>query len=237
MAGISHTSAFFQSLCRANASELAGWMNKERGNRTLFYSCITILVGCGLYGWSIGLWRSPLQGFYSGIKLPLLIFFTCLANSLLNSILAMVLGSRLSFRQTSFCVLLSFSIFSLIVGAISPVSLFLTFNTPNSDSAQAVEAHSFVLVINTFFIAYAGILGNWKLYQLLAHLAPSRSIARRTLFAWLAGNLFLGAQLSWVLRPFFGNPSMEVQFLRDNPMRGNFYEILFGSIRTLLDSI
>ena len=42
------------------------------------------------------------------MKLPLIILLTCLANSILNTLLAMILGSRLGFRQTSLCVLLSF---------------------------------------------------------------------------------------------------------------------------------
>jgi len=93
------------------------------------------------------------------------------------------------------------------------------------------------MVIHTFFIAYAGTLGNWKLYQLLQHLTPSPRIARQTLFAWLAGDLFLGAQLTYVFRPFFGNPLRKVQFLRDDPMAGNFYLVFFNSLRNLFDSL
>ena len=37
-----------------------------------------------------------------------------------------------------------------------------------------------------------------RLFQLLRQLAPSRNIARRVFIAWLAGNLFLGSQLSWI---------------------------------------
>ncbi len=42
------------------------------------------------------------------MKLPLIILLTCLANSLLNTLLAMILGSQLGFRQTPLCVLLNF---------------------------------------------------------------------------------------------------------------------------------
>ncbi|HEX7260683.1 MAG TPA: hypothetical protein VF258_02620, partial [Luteolibacter sp.] len=40
----------------------------------------------------------------------------------------------------------------------------------------------------------------------------------------------LGAQFSWILRPFFGTPSQKIQFLRDHPMKGNFYESIWGAI-------
>ena len=171
------------------------------------------------------------------MKLPLIILLTSLANSLLNTLLAMILGSRLGFRQTSLCVLLSFSLFSLIAAAVGPIALFVTLNLPDSVSDNALEGHSLGMVIHTFFIAYAGTLRNWKLYQLLQHLTPSPRIARQTLFAWLAGNLFLGAQLTYVFRPFFGNPLEKVQCLRDDPMAGNFYLVFYNSLRNLFDSL
>jgi hypothetical protein len=56
------------------------------------------------------------------------------------------------------------------------------------------------------------------------------------LLAWLAGNLFLGSQLSWILRPFIGSPNLPVQFVRDHPLNGNFYEAVFYSAHRLWNS-
>jgi len=50
------------------------------------------------------------------------------------------------------------------------------------------------------------------------------------LYAWQAGNLFLGSQLSWILRPFIGLPSLPVEFLRTNALHGNFYENVLRSV-------
>ena len=63
-------------------------------------------------------------------------------------------------------------------------------------------------------IAFAGMTGNVRLFQLLAQLGGSRAVALRVLLAWLAGNLFLGSQLSWILRPFIGSPTLPVEFFR-----------------------
>ena len=69
-----------------------------------------------------------------------------------------------------------------------------------------------------------------RLFQLLAQLGGSRTVARRVLFAWLAVNLFLGSQLSWTLRPFIGSPLLPVEFFRAAALHGNFYENIFHSL-------
>ena len=53
------------------------------------------------------------------------------------------------------------------------------------------------------------------------------------LFAWLAGNLLLGSQLSWILRPFIGSPGLPVEFVRPTALKGNFYETVFRSVINL----
>jgi hypothetical protein len=52
----------------------------------------------------------------------------------------------------------------------------------------------------------------------------------RVLVAWLAGNLFLGSQLCWILRPFIGSPVLPVEFFRTTALHGNFYENVLRSI-------
>lgn len=50
--------------------------------------------------WNIQTQRAPLMALYVGIKMPLLIFLTLTVNWLLKGLLALLLGSGLSFRQT-----------------------------------------------------------------------------------------------------------------------------------------
>ena len=51
------------------------------------------------------------------------------------------------------------------------------------------------------------------------------------MFVWLAINLVVGAQISWNLRPWFGSPGLEVEFLRAHPFEGTFYESVFQMLR------
>jgi len=46
--------------------------------------------------------------------------------------------------------------------------------------------------------------------------------------------LFLGSQLSWILRPFIGAPGLPVQFIRADALHGNFYEAVFRALGHLL---
>ena len=194
---------------------------------------IAIVLGSSAYGATIGLWRSPLQSIFTAIKFPLLIFLTCIGNGAVNGMLAQVLGSGLSFRQTAFAILMSFGVASLILGGFSPITLFILYNAPPLGSERAIVGHSVMLLIHVFVIAFAGVIAHRLLLGLLQKVSGHDRTARAVLFSWLAGNLFLGAQLAWNLRPFIGSPKLAVQFLRDDPLRGNFYEAVWRAFRHL----
>ena len=217
------------ALCRGDASVLHGWL--EDVDAGSFRTCaLAVLIGGGFYGFTIGFWRAPEMGFYVALKLPLLIFLVLLVNGLISSMFASLLGSGLSFRQTLTMSLVSFTTAALILGALSPVTLFMVANAPGANTPEAPRYHQIFLLTNTALIAYAGIVGNVKAYRVLAAFTGRVKAARRTLLAWLAVNLFVGAQLSYNLRPFFGNPEREVVFLRENAFNGSFYEVIVQSL-------
>jgi hypothetical protein len=195
--------------------------------------CIAIVLGSSVYGATIGLWRAPFQSVFTAIKFPLLIFLTCIGNGAVNGMLAQVLGSGLSFRQTAFAILMSFAVASLILGGFSPITLFVLYNAPPLGSEHAIVGHSVMLLTHVFVIAFAGVVANRRLFGLLQKVRGHDHTARAVLFSWLAGNLFLGAQLAWNLRPFIGSPTLAIQFLRDDPLRGNFYEAVWRAFRHL----
>src|SRR5207302_11128552 len=99
-------------------------------------------------------------------------------------------------------------------------------------SADEILGHSVMLLSHVGAIAFAGVMANQRLFAVLCKIS-GRGTARAVLFSWLAGNLFLGAQLAWNLRPFIGAPTLAVQFLRDDPLRGNFYEAVWRAFQHL----
>ena len=133
------------SLLRGDADEMLAFLD-DAGPRGTILCALTILLGSGLYGATVGLWRAPLQALFTAAKFPLLIFLTGAGNAVLNGLLAQLLGSGLSFRQTSRAILLSFALTSLILGGLSPISLFVLWNTPPLAAGATTLGHSVTLL-------------------------------------------------------------------------------------------
>jgi hypothetical protein len=222
---------------RAEPERFRGWIFCRQGNLVAF-CVIAIIAGAGSYGMAIGWWRAPLQAFYTGIKLPLVILLTTLGNGLLNAMLAPLLGLNVTFRQSLAMVLMSFAITAMVLGALSPVALFIVWNTPPLAAKTTASSPEYALLQLTLavFVALAGVMGNLRLVPLLREWASSAAIARNVLLAWLAGNLFLGSQICWVLRPFIGAPDLPVKFIGQNCFQGSFFETVFNAINKLLFS-
>ncbi len=184
------------------------------------------------YGFATGFWRSPLLGFYVALKMPLLVALTLACNGLLNGLLGLLLGG-LGFRESLTALLAAFASAALILGSLAPVAFMLALNAPPPDSPEAATAHAGYLLSHVLLIALAGLAGTLSLYRILLQRCSSPGIATVTMLAWLAGNGFLGAQFSWILRPFFGSPGLQVAFLREHPMRASFYEAVWASLNHL----
>jgi hypothetical protein len=218
-------------LLRGEPQLLRGWCESWNVSRLVLCGGV-IFTGAGLYGAAMGWWRAPLAGVYVAIKFPLIMLLTATGNALLNAMLAPLLGLNISLRQSFLANLLSFTIASAILGAFAPLAAFMVWNAPPMavDAARSSGTYSFIQVTHVAVIAFAGVAANLRLIQLLRELSGSAATARRVLLAWLAGNLFLGSQLTWILRPFIGSPGLPVEFLRATAFQGNFYETVFGAL-------
>jgi len=220
---------------RAGPERVREWVS-HRQSQLVAFCVAAIVIGAGSYGTVMGCWREPLQALYTGLKLPLVILLTTLGNGLLNGMLAPLLGLNVTFRHSLMIVLISFSLASVILGALSPVALFVVWNTPPLTGATQLSSpeYGFMQLTLAMFIALAGITGNVRLLPLLSQWTRSATVARRVVLAWLAGNLFLGSQICWVLRPFIWDPAGKTEFIGRQYFHGSFYETVFEAARRLL---
>ena len=216
-------------LCRATPHQVEAWV-QMRGS--IARSATWIAAGAALYGLSMGVWRDPLLGLYVAIKLPLLMGSTALVTALINGLLAQILGLRFPIAASLSAVLASFGLVALILAALAPLVLFITWCVPGVEAPTRI-GHDILGLTHVAALAFAGVVANVRLHQSLRAWAGKAS--RGILIAWLATNLFVGAQLSWNLRPFFGDPSQPVQFLRADAFDGNFYESVWSMFQGVID--
>jgi hypothetical protein len=220
---------------RADARDQRDWVVRCPGKLSWF--CFMAIVGgAGCYGAVMGSWHDPLQALCTGIKLPIVILLISLGNGLLNGMLAPLLGLDLKFRQSLTIVLVSFALASLVLAALSPVALFIVWNTPPLAGGTSTSSpeYGFLQLLLVSFISIAGVIGVVRMLPLIRQWTGRPGIALRILFAWLAANLFLGSQISWVLRPYIWDPAGRVAFLGHDCFKGSFYETVFDAARRMI---
>ena len=229
-------------LCTPHADETRGQLLDAR---KWPLRCILIICFAGaVYGSTMGLLSGPKQMAYAAIKLPLVLLITTAGNALINGMLAHLIGVPLQFRQSTRCLLSAYALFTLILAAVAPLALFLYWNLPGFENTAehmadpirrgiAFDSHNRLLLFHVTVIALAGIAAHIRLLGLLKTLGAPLQAAKRLLASWLAINLFLGCQISYILRPFFVSPEYTVEFLRPDALDGNFYESM-GRAFTIL---
>ncbi len=216
------------SLCRGDQNLTDRWM-RQSPTVMLGFTLPLIIIGCGSYGLSMGLWQGWQMSTYARIKFPMVVIATLGINALLNAMLAMVLGSGISIRQSLQFLFTAFAICALILGALSPITIGMALQGPAVIGEEAKSFHSATLLTHVFMISYAGIVSHTMLFGALKKYSLSRSTAIKTFIAWLVGNLFVGAQVGWISRPFFGSPGSPVEFLREDKFASSFYEAVYRS--------
>jgi len=223
------------ALCRLD-ERLLEQVRRGVALRDVVLSAIgTIILGAGAYGLAFGIWRAPEQAVFSAIKLPALLLSVAVCTIGLGAMLAMLLRSKLSLRQTAVCMLLSFAVTSAVLGALAPMSIALDLLVPPSDPtklAQSVSVGRALLLLHTTAVAGAGVTGVVRLRALLGRLGLDHAVARRVLVSWISAQFLVGSQLSWLFRPFFGEPRVRPTFFADHVLHGNFFDAVAVLMRS-----
>jgi hypothetical protein len=189
-------------------------------------------AACACYGAAAAGWRSPRLAAYVAAKFPIILLGTTALVMFLNGIVASVLGSGLSFRQTAAVTWGAMSVACWILLGLLPVSLFFTWTAAatGGTAAQMRLTHNLLLLTQILLIAVAGIAGNAALLQGLRRVVRRGCPVDALHACWLAAFLLVGCELSWVLRPFIGSPFYPVRFMRPDALERNFYEFVFTEV-------
>lgn len=188
----------------------------------------------GIYGLAMGasgLRQDVVQGLLqmltSAVKVPLLYLLSLVVCYPVLFIVVVLMGSKLSFRQTLAMILMALTFNSVLLASCAPIVLF--FIVTGSD-------YSFIKLLHVGIFAFSGI---WAMLALLhglramcekSNLYPKQAI--RILQVWVLIFGFVGTQMAWTLRPFVGSPDREFEVFRKS-QEGNFYLGVWHSVADL----
>ncbi len=233
-------------ICRMPPSQLLA--DPERGQSTLgsvMGTVVTLVIGTLAYGFSFGLWRAPEQGLYSAIKMPALFLSIIGTTTLINGMIAPLLGVPIRLRQTLRAMLYAMAITASILGAFAPVVVFVVLQIPpplpsalgkhamHPDVQTSMAVFWPLLLSHIVLIACAGVTGCLRLRSVLRAIAPSRAKAARVLAVWIVVTGFVGGELSWLFSPFLCKPDFPPHFIARTYQEGNFYEQVYRGIRSV----
>jgi hypothetical protein len=204
--------------------------DSEKLNSKIISLLIASFSCFGIYGAIIGATNSttPLQILSSAIKLPALYVITLIVCLPTLYIFNAFFGSRSTIPQHFAYLLSTITVISVLLCGFAPVSLFFLLT---------VNDKFFFLLLNIAIFTLTGILGVSFLYQAMKpgeaeEQIGNTKIRTNILKFWLFLYGFVGTQLGWTLRPFFGTGK---NFDLFRPREGSFFTAIWESIQRLMN--
>lgn len=178
---------------------------------------ITVLLGCAVFGASMGAYRGGLQLLYAAVKLPLVVLLTAgVCGPALSGALAAVRGEH-SFVKDLLLVLSALALGSMVLAALAPAVILAVL--------AGIHYHSLILLIVTC-CGGAGLFGLLFFVQSLRRRRGS-GLLIATPIALLVFAL-VGSQMAWTFRPFVLRPrTAHVPFIRE--VEGGFLDAVSRS--------
>ncbi len=189
---------------------------------------VTSSIFFAIYGAIIGSSHSLAQALASAIKLPafyLLTLIICFPTLFFFNVL---FGSRSSVQQHFVVLMTAISVISVLLFSFAPVTLFFLITAP--------KAYQFFKLLNVAIFGITGFFGVKFLYEGMQLLSELDEVGKKTrtsiLRSWLLLYGFIGMQLGWFLRPFFGSPDTKFEMFR--AVQGNFYLDIVAAVSEIL---
>ena len=187
-----------------------------------------IIIFGGIYGGTLGLWRSNLLALYVAVKLPLVLLVTSLLTALLNWISASLFGAPLKFAQVMVLTFMALAISAVVLASVAPIAWFVTTSLP-PPTTGARTVHNILFLMHTGLVAAAGFTGTRFLWHALRETCGNER-GRNVYAVWLVAFALVGGEVSWLLRPFVGSVYKPVVFIRSDSFDRNIYEFIISDI-------
>jgi len=188
----------------------------------------------------------------SAVKLPLLLVLTLVVTLPSLYVFSALAGSGLKFSTIVRLLLAVMAVLSAVLASLGPIVVFFALST---------ESYTFMKLLNVLMGLVAGLFALAYLQRLLNNLITAQAfdahnsmqpmeppgsdvpsaVARRPRPAsivfqiWMVVFAVVGAQMSWVLRPFIGDPDLPFQWFRQRD--SNFFIDVMRAIGRLVSSI
>jgi hypothetical protein len=207
------------------------FLEEVRSGRELAQKSVALLGSStamfAIYGALMGAYYGPWQALSSAIKLPLLFLVTAAICFPTLYILSAFFGAKTSVGQYVAIVLAALAVSGMVLIAFAPITAFFLMTSAD---------YPFFKLINVAVLGLSSFLGVKSLYRQVLDLSPADDPTakprRRLLTFWVVLFAFVGSQLGWTLRPFFGAPGMRFEIVRE--LGGNFYLDIMRSLREMV---
>lgn len=192
----------------------------------IFGLLISSTVFFAIYGAILGASSTWMQCLVSAIKLPALYLLTLIICFPTLYFFNVMFGSKRTFEQYLTLLMTAMAMISILLFGFAPVSLFFLISSTD---------YTFFLLLNIAIMAITGFLGisffDQGMQSLSEEDAEGKEIRLNILRFWLGLYAFVGTQLGWTLRPFFGSPGKAFELFRNR--ESNFYLSVWDSIRQI----
>lgn len=186
----------------------------------LEYKIVSLLICSSVffafYGAITGSFAGGWQILASAIKLPALYLITLIICLPALYFFEVILGSNRSFAQYLTLLLASMSMISVMLFGFAPITLFFRLS---------VNEYQFFKLLNVAIFAITGIIGVTFFHRGMLFFSSQNSQKTNQntalIKAWLFLYGFVGSQMGWTLRPFFGDHNQPFQLFRK--LESNFY--------------
>ncbi len=188
------------------------------------------LGGSALYGFTMGLYHSPLQALSSSIKVFCLFSFTLAICLPTLHFLGLLFESKMKFWHTLTILFAGIALNSMLLGAFAPISLFFLVSG---------SRYEFLILLHVAIFTFCGVASILSIKRNM-DVVKASSIAEKQdktsnmlLKIWFFVYMFIGAQMSYLLSPFIGRDQVFSLFPSE---KGDFFSYLFRTIRRLLEN-